>query len=42
MQTQTTSTPYDLYMTLSEIELYSIRGANPFIRQSPHWRKVSA
>lgn len=26
MQTQTTSTPYDLYMTLSEIELYSIRG----------------
>lgn len=26
MQTQTTSTPYDLYMMLSEIELYSIRG----------------
>lgn len=41
MQTQTTSALYDLYMTLSEIELYSIRGANPFIRQSPHWRKVS-
>lgn len=42
MQAQTTSALYDLYMTLSEIELYSIRGANPFIRQSPHWRKVSA
>lgn len=26
MQTQTTSALYDLYMTLSEIELYSIRG----------------
>lgn len=26
MQAQTTSALYDLYMTLSEIELYSIRG----------------